>query len=164
MQSGCWHAPEQVVEEIQELRVINLIDVVVVPETGPADPFPSAVVAKPADASPIRRGFSVTAQQGDAVAFDDTARAIRSRLVRDIKEQERHVPKVIAHPDFVLSFEITQLSRGGCAASPALDVKRCVGVENGLADQQPEDRTSMVAAKWIAGAAVLAEPLPERRA
>jgi hypothetical protein len=143
-------------EQVEESRIMHLLDVTLVPQSGVTYQRPIGGAAEPACGGRIEGGATVVTQQSDGVALHGSANAEGTRVIIQFDPQERHDADVSCHRGFhgrfglseVPSVESERASRSGEVApdSPGRARLDHASRLERLPNQQAEDGASVIAA------------------
>jgi hypothetical protein len=86
------HAP---LYDPEEPRIIFLIEMIAVPQSGLPDSLSATIVAQPPHRRRIKRRFFVITQKGNGIALDETSLTLWTRFTVDRKPQKRHIADVL---------------------------------------------------------------------
>jgi hypothetical protein len=151
---------------LEHARVIGLVHMMIVPESGAADVLSLTVLTEPARRSGIERRSREVAQQRDRVALDEAT--IDGSF--DGQDDDPQVPDDAARELFERSFILeqafarnTKVSGGGArrgAVAPATNVQT-VSLSNSITDDLSKDGSAVVTAELFGRPAVLSQPTPQ---
>src|SRR5687768_16139551 len=132
-------------QPVEERRVIRLLDMVGVPNTGVADPLTVALATQPARRRRIGRRLAVVTEKRNRVALDVAPLASLARLIVDRDPKKRHRTDDLTH--FALKVRFAGARHGVCriALAPGRELM-AVARDQRRADDQPEDGAAMIAA------------------
>ena len=104
----------------------------------------------------------VVAEKRDSVSFDESAQALGTRRIVDREPEKRHVADHLADSAFQRQLALANFAqRATAAVVPGIAVDG-ISLDKRCPDDQPEDRSAMIAATGTRGSFVLIEPPPER--
>ena len=119
------------------------------------------MAAEPRVRGRIDRRLAVVAEKRDSVSFDESAQALGTRLIVDRKPEKRHVADHLADSAFQRQLAIENFARRATAAIiPGITVDG-ISFDKRCPDDQPEDRSAMLASTGARDSFVLIEPPPE---